>query len=276
MDSESGNPLDTLFADGQTVLLVDRQARRTLVTLRPGRMVHTHRGAVDLGDLIGRPEGSILRSTTGDRVLAFRPRLMDYTLEMPRTTGLVYPKDAAFILLWADVFPGARVLEAGLGSGALTLSLLRAIGPRGSLVCYEVRPDFVARAMANLERFVGYPPSLVIREHDVYEGIVERELDRVILDLPEPWRVVPAASVALRPGGIFCSYNPSIVQVQRTVEALREQGGFAAIESIEVLYRSWVVRGDAVRPEQQMIGHTGFLTVAHRLAVDVREPNDHD
>jgi tRNA (adenine57-N1/adenine58-N1)-methyltransferase len=204
----------------------------------------------------------------GDRVLAFKPRLMDFTLEMARTTGLVYPKDAAFLLMWADIFPGARVIEAGIGSGALTLSLLRAIGPTGSLVSYELRPDFVARAMANLERYLGVPPNLVVRERDVYEGIVESEVDRVVLDLPEPWRVIPSAAEALRPGGIFCSYNPSIVQVQRTAEALRQHGSFAALESIEVLYRPWVLRGDAVRPEQQMIGHTGFLTFARRLASD--------
>jgi tRNA (adenine57-N1/adenine58-N1)-methyltransferase catalytic subunit len=239
-----------------------------LATLLPGRQFHTHRGAIRSEDLIGRPEGVGVRTSMGDRMLAFRPRLMDYTLEMARTTGLVYPKDAAFLLMWADIFPGARVVEAGLGSGALTLSLLRAIGPTGSLVSYELRADFIARAMANLEGFLGVPPTLLVRERDIYDGILETEVDRVVLDLAEPWRVIPSAAVALRPGGIICSYNPSIVQVQRTAEGLREHGGFAALESIEVLYRQWVLRGEAVRPEQQMIGHTGFLTFARRLATD--------
>lgn len=255
-----------LLSEGEPVLLLDRQGRRTLATLRAGRTVHTHRGAVRHDDLIGQPDGAVVRTSRGDRVIVTRPRLMDYVLEMPRTTSLVYPKDAAFVLLWADVFPGARVVEAGLGSGALTLALLRVLGPHGSLVCYEIRPDFIARAQANLERFFGYPPTLLIRERDVYQGILERDLDRVILDLPEPWRVVPSAATALRSGGILCAYTPSIVQVQQTVEALRQSGAFAAIETLEVLYRPWVVRGDVVRPEQQMIGHTGFLTLARRIA----------
>jgi tRNA (adenine57-N1/adenine58-N1)-methyltransferase len=254
------------FSEGDVALLQDRQGRGMLVNLAPGRQFHTHRGSIRAEDLIGRTEGTAVRTSMGDRVLAFRPRLMDYTLEMARSTGLVYPKDAAFLLMWADIFPGARVVEAGIGSGALTLSLLRAIGPAGMLVSYELRADFIARAIANLERFLGVPPTLLVRERDIYEGILETDIDRVVLDLPEPWRVIHSAAAALRPGGIFCSYNPSIVQVQRTAEALREHGGFAALESIEVLYRPWVLRGDAVRPEQQMIGHTGFLTFARRLA----------
>jgi tRNA (adenine57-N1/adenine58-N1)-methyltransferase len=221
---------------------------------------------VDLDEIIGRPDGTVVRTSLGDRVLAVRPRLMDYVLEMPRQTGLVYPKDAAFVLLWADVFPGARVVEAGLGSGALTLALLRAIGPLGELTCYELRAEFIPHALANLERFLGQRPSLLVRERDIYHGILEADLDRVILDLPEPWRVVPHAAASLRPGGLFCAYNPSIVQVQQTVAALGADGRFAAIESLEVLYRSWLVRGEAVRPEHQMVGHTGFLTVARRLA----------
>jgi len=260
--------------EGEVVLLLDRQGRRTLARLWPGRRLHTHRGSIALNEVLGRREGSAVRTSAGERMIVLRPRLIDYVVEMPRQTGLVYPKDAAFVLAWADVFPGARVVEAGLGSGALTLMLLRALGPRGALTCYEVRAEFVPHALANLERFFGQRPSLVVRERDIYDGIVETDLDRVILDLPEPWRVVAHAASALRAGGIFCAYNPSMAQVQHTVAALRAHRRFAAIETLEVLYRSWVVRDEVVRPEQQMVGHTGFLTVARRL--DAEEPGGED
>jgi tRNA (adenine57-N1/adenine58-N1)-methyltransferase len=190
---------------------------------------------------------------------------------MPRRSGIVYPKDAGHLLLWADIGPGMRVLEAGVGSGALTLSLLRAIGDRGQLIGYDVRADFIDLALSNVRGFGAAAANLLLRERDVYEGIVDADLDRIVLDLPEPWRVLQHVPTALRAGGWVAAYNPSIVQIQQFVDALRATKQFVQIETNEVLLRGWHVREQAVRPEQQMVGHTGFVTVA-RLVGDPLEP----
>ena len=254
------------FAEGDTVLLLDRAGNRRLVRLRPGGRVHSHKGYLEHDRLIGADEGLMLRTQTGAVYTAVRPRLSDYVLEMPRTTAIVYPKDVGILLVWADVFPGATVLESGLGSGALTLALLRAVGPTGRVIVYEARGEFIAPALENIHAWGEAPGNLLIRERDVYDGIDDDELDRLVFDLPEPWRVVPHAVAALRFGGIAAFYNPSIIQVQRTVAALEESGGFGMLETLEVLYRPWQVKGQAVRPVQQMVSHPGFLTFARRLA----------
>ncbi|MFN8522694.1 MAG: tRNA (adenine-N1)-methyltransferase [Chloroflexota bacterium] len=265
------------FAEGDSLLLLDRAGNRRLIRLRAGRRADGHRGYIDHDELIGLSEGSIVRTSKGTAYVAVRPRLMEYVLEMPRGTAIVYPKDYAAILVWGDIFPGARVVESGLGSAALTMALLRAVGPTGQITVYESRPEHIPQAAANLRFFAGSPDNLTIKEADIYEGIAERDLDRVVLDLSEPWQVVPHAREALRLGGIIACYSPSIIQVQQTVAALEAGGGFGQIETIETLFRSWHVEGDAVRPDHQMVGHTAFLTFARRLEVRARgAPRDAD
>lgn len=248
------------FAPGERALLLDRKGRRYLVTLAPGGQFHTHAGFVVHDDLIGHEEGTVVRSTAGAWYRAVRPTLADFILKMPRGAQVVYPKDLGPILVLADVFPGATVLEAGVGSGALSMALLRA----GAVVTgYEVRPDFAARARANVGSFLGDEAlaRYAVRHRDVYEGVDETGLDRVVLDLPEPWRVVEHAETALAPGGILVAYTPSVLQVSQLRDALAA-GGFSFAETIEVLVRSWHVEGRAVRPDHRMVGHTGFLTSA--------------
>jgi tRNA (adenine57-N1/adenine58-N1)-methyltransferase len=248
---------------GERILLFDSKGRRYLVTLAPGGEFHTHAGPVDHDLLIGREEGCRVRSRRGARYIAVRPTLAEVVLKMPRGAQVIYPKDLGPILILADIFPGARVLESGLGSGALSMALLRA---GADITGYEIREDFAARARANVVGFLGeevldrYRISIC----DVYEGIEERDLDRVVLDLPEPWRVVPLAEVALRPGGILVSYLPTIGQVATLREALAASG-FGMAETIEVLQRSWHVEGQSVRPDHRMVAHTGFLTSARLL-----------
>src|SRR5919197_3694673 len=208
------------LVEGETALLLDRQGNRYLVTLRPGGRFVFHRGSISHDLLIGSDEGTVVRSSIRLPLVLLRPRLVDYTLEMPRNSAIVYPKDLAVLLMWADIYPGATVLEAGLGSGSLTLALLRAVGERGRVICYELRPEFIRSALQNIRRFMAEPPNLLIREHDIYAGIPDGHVDRLLLDLPEPWRVVPHAQTALRPGGILAAYTPSILQAQQTVKAL--------------------------------------------------------
>jgi len=200
------------FAPGELALLLDPEGKRYLVTLDERDALHHHLGAVRHADVIGHPEGSLIRSSQGRNFAAVRPRLIDYIFEMPRRSGIVYPKDAAQVLMWADVGPGMRVLEAGTGSGALTLALLRAVGERGQVIGYEQRPDFIELTLGNVQSFAA-ATNLLLRERDVYNGIVDTELDRVVLDLAEPWRVLPHLPGVLRPGGWVAAYNPSVVQV---------------------------------------------------------------
>ena len=250
------------FAAGERVLVVDAKDRRYLVTLREGGEFHTHAGVTPHTEIIGREEGLTVRSGSGARYLVVRPTLSDFVLAMPRGAQVVYPKDIGPLLVLADVFPGARVLEAGVGSGALSIALLRA---GADLVGYEVRPDFAAKARVNVDAFLGEGTVYRVEERDVYAGIDEEGLDRVVLDLPEPWRVVKHATAALRPGGILAAYLPTIGQVAQLREAL-EASGFGLARTIEVLERSWHLKGPSVRPDHRMVAHTGFLTAARLLA----------
>ena len=242
--------------------MIDAKARRYLVTLREDGQFHTHAGVTPHALIIGAPEGTTVRSTSGARYLALRPTLADFILAMPRGAQVIYPKDLGPLLIMADVFPGARILEAGVGSGALSMTLLRA---GAEVVGYELRDDFAAKAQANVASFLGAGSPYRVEQRDVYEGIDEGGLDRVMLDLPEPWRVVKHAATALRPGGILVSYLPTIGQVAQLREAL-DAGPFVLPETIEVLQRSWHVEGQSVRPDHRMVGHTGFLTAARRSA----------
>lgn len=255
------------FQPGERVLLVDSKKRRHLVVLTEGGEFHTHAGAVALDDLIGRPDGVVVRTARGARLTAVRPTLAQYVLEMPRGAQVIYPKDLGPILLLGDVFAGARVLESGVGSGALTMALLRAIGPTGHVVGYEIRADFAEGAVRNIEGFLGADQPLDVHVRDVYEGIDETGFDRVFLDLPEPWRVVEHAVGALEPGGILVSYLPTILQVGRLCEALAGSR-FGMVETVEILQRRWHVEGQSIRPDHRMVAHTGFLTVARLLAED--------
>jgi len=251
------------FEAGERILLFDTKGRRYLVQLAGGGEFHTHSGPVSHDELIGREEGSLVRSSRGARYTAVRPTLAEVVLKMPRGAQVIYPKDLGPILILADVFPGARVLESGLGSGALSMALLRA---GAEVNGYEIRPDFAARAQSNVAAFLG--AGILDHYHveirDVYDGISEAGLDRMVLDLPEPWRVVKAAEEALRPGGILVSYLPTIGQVSTLRDAI-ERSSFGMAETIEVLQRSWHVDGQSVRPDHRMVAHTGFLTSARLL-----------
>ncbi len=253
-------------------MLLDPDGKRFLVRLNEQDSLHHHKGAVRFADVIGQAEGALIRSTQGRLFTAVRPRLMDYVLEMPRKSGIVYPKDAAHLLSWADIAPGHRVLESGVGSGALTLALLRAVGERGQVVGYEQRSDFIELALGNVHAFGGAQAgNLLLRERDIYAGVVDTELDRVVLDLAEPWQVLPHLPGALRSGGWVAAYTPSIIQASQFVEAARATHQYVQVETHEVLLRGWHIEGLAVRPEQQMVGHTGFVSVA-RLICAAQEP----
>lgn len=256
-----------VFAVGDRVLLLDNKKRRHLITLEAGGGFHTHAGIVQHDDIIGANDGCIVRSSRNARMTAVRPTLSEYILEMPRGAQVIYPKDIGPILMLADIFPGARILESGVGSGALTSALLRAIGPTGHVTGYEIRDDFAARAIANVHGFLGDDVPLDVHVRDVYEGIDERNLDRVVLDLPEPWRVVKHAAEAIRPGGILIAYLPTILQVGRLREEIAASP-FGMAETLEVMHRGWHVEGQAIRPDHRMVAHTGFLTVARHLATE--------
>lgn len=256
--------MDLTLVAGDRVLLVDAKRRRHLIRLEAGGEFHSHAGVLRHDDLIGQPEGVTVRTTMGARIIALRPTLAEYVLEMPRGAQVIYPKDLGPILMLADVFPGARVLESGVGSGALTMALLRAVGPTGSVAGYELRPDFADRAQRNIEGMLGTDVPLRVDVRDTYEGIDEDDLDRVLLDLPEPWRVVKHAAHALRPGGILLAYLPTIMQVAHLREEL-ESSAFGMAQTLEVLQRTWHVEGQSVRPDHRMVAHTGFLTTARLL-----------
>ncbi len=243
-------------------MFIDGKNRRYMVTLAEGGEFHTHSGVTSHDAVIGGSEGVTVASTSGARYLVLRPTLADFVLSMPRGAQVIYPKDLGPLLIMADVYPGARILESGVGSGALSMTLLRA---GADVVGYEIRADFAAVAQRNVESFLGPQPNYRVQQRDIYEGIDEVDLDRVILDLPEPWQVVAPAAEALRPGGLFVSYLPTVLQVARLRETL-DDGPFGFADTVEVLQRGWHVKGQSVRPNHRMVGHTGFLTVARLLA----------
>jgi tRNA (adenine57-N1/adenine58-N1)-methyltransferase len=252
-----------LFAAGDKVILIDSKNRWKLVTLEPGGEYHSHTGFVAHDDIIGQPEGLVVATVRGAKYQVVRPTLADFVLKMPRGAQVIYPKDLGPILMLADIFPGAKVLESGIGSGALSMTLLRA---GADVTGYELRDDFAVRAQENVAAFLGDEAleRYHVEQRDCYEGIDGRGFDRVVLDLPEPWQVVKHAETALLPGGILVAYTPSIMQVAQLREALAESR-FKLPETVEVLNRTWHVEGQAVRPDHRMVAHTGFLTHARLL-----------
>jgi tRNA (adenine57-N1/adenine58-N1)-methyltransferase len=265
------------FEVGDQVQITDPKGRKHTVVLTPGKQFHTHQGALEHDELIGRPEGVVVTSTGGTPYLAFRPLLSDFVLSMPRGAAVVYPKDAAMIVGYADVFPGARVIEAGAGSGALSCSLLRAVGETGVVYSYERRDDFAAVAVKNVERFFGSAhPAWRLTVGDLVQSLAEHPpeepVDRVVLDMLSPWECLDAVAQVLLPGGLVCCYVATTTQLSRVVEAFREDGRFAEPASWETMLRTWHVEGLAVRPDHRMIGHTGFLVTARRLADGVIAP----
>jgi tRNA (adenine57-N1/adenine58-N1)-methyltransferase catalytic subunit len=260
------------FAPGDQVQLTDPKGRQHRLVLCAGKSFHTHRGSVAHDDLIGQPEGSVVMSAGGTAYVALRPLLADFAVSMPRGAAVIYPKDAAQIIGLADVFPGARVVEAGAGSGALSCWLLRAVGEAGHLTSFERRPDFAEIAATNVERYFGRPhPAWRLVVGDLDPGGLD-DTDRVVLDLLAPWEQVRAAAAMLIPGGLICCYVATTTQLARTITALREHGSFAEPSGWETMQRGWHVDGLAVRPEHRMIGHTGFLITARRLADGVTSP----
>jgi len=258
------------FVAGDRVQLTDQKGKIYSITITPGKEWHTHKGWIVHDDLIGLPEGSVISTSAGLKFTAFIPLLTDYVLSMPRGATIVYPKDSALIVGFADIFPGARVLEAGVGSGALTLSLLRAVGEEGHVHSVERREDFAENAKSNISNyFGGEPANWSLDIGSVQEKEFSESFDRVILDMLAPWECIELAAKVLRPGGVFMAYVATTTQLSATAEALKEDGHFTEPESFESMVRGWHHEGLAVRPQQRMIGHTGFLIFARRMAPGV-------
>jgi len=261
---------DGFFAEGDRIQLTDPKAKMYTFTITRGKEWHTHRGWIVHNDLIGLPEGSVVSTSAGLQFTAFKPLLGDFVLSMPRGATIVYPKDAAMIIGVADIFPGARVIEAGVGSGALSISLLRAIGPEGKLLSFERREDFAEIARENVSTYFGsLPTNWNLNIGSVQDSSVEEKFDRVVLDMLAPWECIAYAADVLRPGGVFLAYVATTTQLSATAEAIKEDGRFTEPLSSETIVRDWHHEGLAVRPMQRMIGHTGFLIISRRMAPGV-------
>ncbi|ROS54283.1 tRNA (adenine-N1)-methyltransferase [Frigoribacterium sp. PhB24] len=259
------------FVEGDKVQLTGPKGKMNTIVLTPGAVFHTHRGMIAHDDVVGLPDGSVVASTTGDEYLALRPLLSDFVMSMPRGAAIVYPKDAAQIVAFADIFPGATVVEAGVGSGALSLWLLRAVGPEGRLASFERRREFADVAEGNVASFFGAEPeNWTVTVGDLADelpsAMSDGTVDRVVLDMLAPWENVDVTADALKPGGLVICYVATATQLSRTAEALRASGAFTEPDASETLVRGWHVEGLAVRPDHRMIGHTGFLITARRLA----------
>jgi tRNA (adenine57-N1/adenine58-N1)-methyltransferase catalytic subunit len=261
---------DGFFSAGDRIQLTDPKGKMYTFTITPGKEWHTHKGWIVHNDLIGLPEGSVVSTSAGLQFTAFKPLLGDFVLSMPRGATIVYPKDAAMIIGVADVFPGAKVIEAGVGSAALSISLLRAIGPTGELTSFERREDFADIARENVRTYFGtVPTNWNLNIGSVQESSTDKKYDRVILDMLAPWECISFASEVLRPGGVFLAYVATTTQLSMTAEAIKEDGHFTEPLSSETIVRDWHHEGLAVRPMQRMIGHTGFLIVTRRMAPGV-------
>ncbi|MCX8073305.1 MAG: tRNA (adenine-N1)-methyltransferase [Candidatus Binatia bacterium] len=259
---------------GEHVLFVDRRQRQYLRQLVPGQRLHIRAGYFWAHHLIGLREGHTVYDSSGEPFVLVRPTFAQFVPHLPRQAQPIYPKDIGPILLWGDFYPGARVVEVGVGPGALTIALLQAIGPHGRLVSYEVRQDFAQRARQNVAMFLGNVPHWELKEADVFHSIDERDVDRMVIDLPEPWRLLETAAQVLRPGGVLLSYLPTVLQVKELVDSLRSTACFGLVEVFETLQRFWHVEPRSMRPEHRMVAHTGFITIARRLALVPGEPRN--
>jgi tRNA (adenine57-N1/adenine58-N1)-methyltransferase catalytic subunit len=257
--------LNRPLTEHDAVLFIDRKARRYLKLLRPGQKIII-RGEIRSEELYGLQEGSRVKLSSGETFIVLRPTYADLIPHLPRAAQVIYPKDTGPLLIWGDVYPGATVIEGGVGAGAFTIALLRAVGPEGRVISYEVREDFAMRARRNVADFFGAAPQWELKVRDLYQGFDETDVDRVFIDLPEPGRTLQVAERALRPGGVFVAYVPTTVQLKETIEALQDHVDFAEIQSFEVLLRNWQVKGMSVRPVHQMVAHSAFIIVARRLA----------
>ena len=255
-----------LLAEGDVVLLIDSRGREYLTTLTPGKVFHSHLGKVPHEEIIGQEEACRIVTHAGRPFLVLRPTLAQYVMKMRRDSTIVYPKDVGAILVHGDIYPGATVIEAGAGSGALTLALLRATGPEGRVITYELREDMAQRTRRNIASRVGEPTNFTLKLQDIYQGIDELPVDRIVLDLPEPWQVVPHAATALRQGGIFVSYVPTVLQVHHLAQTLSGDSRFELVDSFEIMHRGWHLAETSARPDHRMVAHTGFITTAVRCA----------
>lgn len=252
------------FQEGDLALLLDRKGRRYLITLAAGQTFHSHLGRLAHDGLLGQSVGGWQRTDRGHILLAVRPTLGDFVRQMPRGPQIIYPKDLGNIIAFADIFPGAVVVESGLGSGALTAALLRAVGDKGRVITYEIDEAVIPKAMANIRRIIPNPANLTVVVGDIYQGIAEGPVSRVVLDVPEPWQAVAGVAEALEMGGILLSFLPTILQVHQLVGQLQADGRFQLIETIETLLRPWHITERSVRPAHRMVAHSGFLTTAVR------------
>ena len=257
--------MDSRLQPNDAVIFIDRKGRRYLKVLKPGQKLLI-RGELMADSLVGIEEGSRVKFSGGETFLVLRPTYADLVPHLPRTAQVIYPKDTGPLIVWGDVFPGATVIEGGVGAGALTIALLRAIGPHGRLISYEIRDDFADLAQRNVATFFGAAPNWTLKRRDLYEGFDETATDRMFLDLPEPGRALPVAAPALRPGGVLVGYVPTALQLKDTVDALQAHTGFGQIESFETLLRHWQVKGLSVRPLHRMVAHSAFIIIARRLA----------
>ena len=262
--AEAGSSDPNIFRPGELALLLDRKSRRYMLTLDEAETFHSHLGRLRHDQLIGGSVGGWYRTDRGHTLLAVRPTLGDYVRQMPRGPQIIYQKDLGNIVSFADIFPGATVIEGGLGSGALTAALLRAVGPEGRVITYEIDEAVLPKAMRNIRRVIPDASNLEVKIGSIYEGIEESEVDRVVLDVPEPWQAVATIADALVMGGVMLSFLPTILQVHRLVGALEQDGRYQLVESMETLLRTWHVTERSVRPDHRMVAHSGFLTTAVR------------
>lgn len=258
------------LSEGEALIFFDGKEREYLRRLERGKKISIHGGRIAIEEVIGLEEGSVVRSSLNEPFLVLRPTLAQLIPNLPRRAQIIYPKDIGPVLVWADISAGAKVVEAGVGAGALTLALLRAVGPQGRVVSYEIREDFAQMARENIAHYYGPAEQWLLKVEDITLHLEETDVDRIIFDLPEPWQLTSKTWAALRPGGILLSYLPTVLQIKSLVDSLREHGGFGCIETMESLTRFWHIKGLSVRPEHRMVAHTGFITVARRLATGAK------